>query len=274
MTNRFVRYQQALLWQGDTTPTEAMARQALREQGGLFARWTSHHDCPQPTAWWYCIKEQFTPLDSYSAKQRYRIRRGLQNCRILPLTTEQLHPYHEAIYSLLCESFADYPAAYRPNYTRSEFLEQLGQMKANHADCFLAFTADNELCAFCYCEVVDGVAWLRQVKVPTRLLPTEVNAALAFTVTRFYLEQQRVRYICDGERNIRHATAYQDFLVRVIGFRYAYCRLHVVYAAWLKPLVSVLYPFRSLFERLGQRSKLCFNISSLLQQHTIVKSFY
>ena len=31
-------------------------------------------------------------------------------------------------------------------------------------------------------------------------------------------------YLCDGQRNIRHQTNFQEFLVKYFGFRYAYTR--------------------------------------------------
>lgn len=64
MDKHWKKYQEALLWDGNPqkeTPTISNAKEALKESGAMFARWTSNWDCGTPTEWWYCIKD--TPFD-------------------------------------------------------------------------------------------------------------------------------------------------------------------------------------------------------------------
>ena len=100
MNKHWRQYQGALLWNGNPSkeiPTEREALEALNESGAMFARWTSNWDCKTPTEWWYCIKDTFTPLSEFSAKQRYRINKGLKNCSIVRLAHDEVANYTQDI---------------------------------------------------------------------------------------------------------------------------------------------------------------------------------
>ena len=47
-------------------------------------------------------------------------------------------------------------------------------------------------------------------------------------------------YICDGSRIDLHETNFQDYLEKYFMFRKAYCRLHIDYRWFVKPLVIML----------------------------------
>lgn len=272
----WLKYQGALLWNSRphlTPPSEADARQALQEKGGWFARWTSDFDCYQPTKWWYCICDTFTPIDQLTAKQRYRVNKGLRAVRIARAKEEKCLD-KTAVLQLFKESFEDYPKAYRPIIDEKQFLLHLDQLINDpNQDIWLAYTNENELVGYGACTMDADVVWLNQVKVPTRYLSLEVNAALVYTLCEYYLKAHRYHYICDGERNIKHQTNYQDFLVRVLNFRYAYCRLNIVYQVWMKVIVNILYPLRHIFAQIGKYNPFVYNIYCVLVQEEIRRSF-
>lgn len=67
------------------------------------------------------------------------------------------------------------------------------------------------------------------------------------------LEDQREflekgEYICDGEINTRHETAFQEYLIKYFEFRKVYCKLNIVYSQAMRFAVKILYPFRPLLE--------------------------
>ena len=142
-----------------------------------------------------------------------------------------------------------------------------------NTDIWLGHDNQQNLIAFGYCQREKDIVWLRQVKVPTKYLATEVNAALAYSFCEYYLNDGSCRFICDGERNIKHQTSYQEFLVRVLNFRYAYCRLNIVYARWMKLVVDVLYPIRNVLRKLGENNATVYNIYCVLNQENIRRSF-
>lgn len=276
MPNMWTKYQGALLWSGlphEPAPSDVSAREALAAEGGMFARWTSDFDCGHVTEWWYCICDTFTPIERLTAKQRYRVKKGLKLCEIVPARTDERTNPH-AIYELVKASFEDYPVAYRPNLQEEAFLQHLQQLMNNaDIDIWLVYTRDNQLVGYCQCTKAKDIVWLTQVKVPTAYLGLEVNAALVYVLCSYYLQENQYKYICDGERNIKHVTSYQNFLVRVLNFRYAYCTLNITYRHWMKIIVNVLFPFRNIIGALGKRQPMLYNIYCVLLQEQIRRTF-
>ena len=179
-----------------------------------------------------------------------------------------------AIFDLVEASFADYPAAYRPHLEKEAFKANVqGLLDNPDVDIWLVYTKENQLVGYCQCTKAQDIVWLTQVKVPTVYLGLEVNAALVHTLCSYYLQENRYRYICDGERNIKHQTNYQDFLVRVLNFRYAYCQLNIAYQWWMKAIINILYPFRNLMVKIGKHSPFVYNIYCVLFQEEIRRSF-
>lgn len=271
-------YQGAVLWTKSplaTPPTFQEAKSALKAHHAFLARWTSDFDCAQPTQWWYCICDHFTPLNELSAKQRYRIKKGLDQCNIQRITNESLTLNEKEIAQVLIDSFMDYPAKYRPDLSIDKWIAEV-RSKLNDPEIDVWLASDKqkgELIGYGYCTKKDDIVYLNQIKVPTKYLAKEVNAAFAYTLCEYYLQQPDYRMIIDGERNIKHETKYQDFLVRVINFRYAYCRLNIVYSPLMKCAVYTLYPFRRLFELIGKKSALFYNVYCILKQEEIRRSF-
>lgn len=275
-THTWRKYQGALLWNGlphETAPSRSEACEALKTQGGMFARWTSDFDSCSPTGWWYCICDSYTPLDKLTAKQRYRVNKGLRHCETVYAKTDQRTDTH-AVYELVKASFEDYPKAYRPDLQEEEFTQYINQLLQDQdIDIWLVYSKENQLVGYCQCTKAQDIVWLAQVKVPTAYLRMEVNAALVYTLCSYYLQEQHYRYICDGERNIKHITNYQDFLIRVLNFRYAYCKLHIVYKGWMRIAVNILYPFRGMLKTMRFLHPTVYNIYCVLLQEEIRRSF-
>lgn len=199
----------------------------MKQYKAYFARWISDFDCGFPTEWWYCIKDEIVSLEKLSAKQRYRVNRGLKDMLIKKLQQEELQQYVNDLYRVAVDSLNEYPAKYRNLPNKDEFRNDLENVNRDVWICIDRET--NTVCGYSFCTVQEDMAFMRLVKVMPSFLKKEVNAALAYKICHYYLNERRLKYVCDGERNIRHETNYQDFLVKVLGFRYAYCRLNVVY---------------------------------------------
>lgn len=50
---------------------------------------------------------------------------------------------------------------------------------------------------------------------------------LIIEMNRYYIEERRMLYVCDGARSITEYTNIQPFLTEKFGFRKAYCNLQV-----------------------------------------------
>lgn len=122
------------------------------------------------------------------------------------------------------------------------------------------------LVGYAICRNNDDVTHLSAVKVHPDYLKNEVNAALAFVICQYYLNDLRQRYVCDGERNIRHETGYQHYLVSNLGFRYAYCNLHVAYKPVIGLAVIILYPIRNFIKKIVRYNNKIFDVWCVLKQ--------
>ena len=208
-------------------------------------------------------------IEKLTAKQRYRVRRGLQRNDIFIADIDCLEKEADGIYRAFIKSTEDYPKVYKTEApAKVAFIDSLKKLvMAGNADIWICRDKESgNIVGFGHSPYEGKVAYLSWVKLDPAYFKNEVNAALAFEICRHYLNDLGFDYICDGERNIRHQTSYQDFLVTVLGFRKAPCRLNIVYHPLFKPVVMMLYPFRSLFKRFKDSNKLIFNAYCILYQ--------
>jgi len=243
----------------------------LRKYRLAFARWTTHFDCGTPTEWWYCIKDEPVKLDSLTSKQRYRVNKGLKNTVIKRLLSNEILNYADDLYQVTVACLIEYPKKYRKIPEKQGFVADLANPERDVWICIDKTT--ETICGYSFCTIKDDMAYLKLVKVMPEFKKNEVNAALAYELCHYYLNDLSLRYLCDGERNIRHETHYQDFLIKTLGFRYAYCQLNIVYHPLVQWIVKMLYPFRSIVRFFGEYSPLMYNVSCVLKQEQIVRSF-
>lgn len=254
----------------------------LAHNNCYFARWTSDFDCGYKTEWWYCVKDAPIDLVKLTAKQRYRIKRG-QKLNIINkviVNTGTGQSINEDIDSLLDnlleiqkDSFKTYPLKYRPQTDKTSFREE---MKCLYKDSDLWISRDketNEINAYAIIRKELDFAWLKVVKVSPKYINNDVNAIIVYEIVNHYLGEEHFKYICDGERNIRHQTNYQDFLVKNLNFRYAYCKLHILYGTFMKNAIKILFPIRGIIYKIGEYNKTIYNVACLLKQHEYYLSF-
>lgn len=225
--------------------------------------------------WWHCVLDHPISLESLSAKQRYRIKRGLKNNLVWKASPNEITMRRSEIAKTAEESFRDYPEEYKPHIDIKKIVAQLAESaNSEMADVWLCENIETkEIIGYSECLFNKNSVNLNAVKVNPDFLSTEVNAALAYTICHHYINERGYDYICDGERNIRHQSNYQDFLERVLGFRKAYCKLNVIYHPLVKPIVYFLYPFRELLNMKKITSPFLYNIYCLLKQEEIARKF-
>ena len=276
MDTRWKLYQGALLWDGNPatdTPTQEEAKEAVRESGAMFARWTSHWDCGTPTEWYSCIRDHFTPIEQVSVKQRYRINKGLRNTSIELISIQDIPLHIEDIYNVAQLAFADYPKQYRPIIKKEDYEHWLSNFPDNQDLWICREITTKKIIGYAVCEYKYGFINLQQVKVPTIYLNSEANAAFIYCISQYYLQKEHIRYITDGERNIKHQTQYQDYLMRIHGFRLAYSQLHIEYSPRMRIAVNLLYPLRGGVRLLGKFNSFAYNVYCALKMEQIRRSF-
>ena len=252
---------------------EVDVEKVIHVHKALFARYTTDWDCGYRTQWWYCIKDSPISLEALTSKARYRIKKGLKNIEVVLLSKNEVLLWHEQIKKCFLESFEDYPVKYRPRNPNAEsFVKWL--VKDGSLDIWIGVNAEtHQLCGFATCKRHDDYISMVNVKIPSRCLKTEINAALGYRIVEYYINNRNYKYVCDGERSIRHETHYQEFLIRVLGFRYAYCKLKVIYSLNMKRVIQLLFPIRKLFMKCSDLHPMVYNIACVLKQEEIARSF-
>lgn len=98
----------------------------------------------------------------------------------------------------------------------------------------------------------------------------QINAALVNGIIEHFNDRlSKDFYVVDGERNVMHETAFQDYLEKYFGFRKAFCKLNVKYRGYVKIVVKVLYPLRKIIYKM--RGGLPKKIGAVLKTEEIVR---
>jgi hypothetical protein len=84
----------------------------------------------------------------------------------------------------------------------------------------------DQLIAYATCVKLGNVVSLGSTKSDSDYLKLFPNNALFYEITRYYLVQEKVRYVTNGMRTLLHPTKINDFLIRM-GFRKVYARLNI-----------------------------------------------
>lgn len=236
----------------------------------LLVRYTTNFDCGYETRWWYCIKDAPMDISKLKAKRRYEINKGLKNILVKQINQEE---YAEQISEILIFGITEYPYKYRPKFNKDKMSasirESVNNQEVIYFGCFK--TDSNELVGYSYCRIRGEVLELIEVKILPEHLSTNANAALICYICQEYMNTKKVKYICDGERNLRHETNYQDYLIKQFEFRKAYCKLNVQYELLTNIAISLLFPIRNMIRNTNNR--MIYNVYCLLKQEEIRRSF-
>lgn len=239
----------------------------IKKNHVFFARWTSNFDCIEEKPWYYVIKDDFFDISSLRAKERNIIKKGITNYEIKFIN---FNSYVDELYEIFCEMNKILPKNSRSYITKNDFLLM------NSEGIFIgAFSKqNNKLSAYAVVDYYDDEKNTLNFKV-LRYLPLErnknVNAAIINFLCIYFINKKNVKYICDGERSIRHDTTFQDYLIRYFGFRKAYCDLNIEYAKKIKVIVNLLYPFRKALKAVSKHNSLFHNVYTLLYQEQLFR---
>lgn len=233
----------------------------------LFARWTTDYDCIEETNWWYIIKDEPFDISKLKAKRRYEITKGNKNfivCKIIP--TE----YSSDLLEIQKAAFSQYPKKYRPILNEEKFYKELQEW--NNYSVYGVFLKDSKkLVGYSLLLECDSYVNLAVVKLIPECEKLGGNAALLYTIlTDYKIFLSNGGYICDGERNISHETAFADYLEKYFGFRKAYCKLHIVYNPKIKWAVQCLYPLRKILKKLDG-IRFVHKINAILKMEEIIR---
>lgn len=229
----------------------ALDMKSLWESGRpLLARWTTDFDCEEKTSWWYCICDKPFDILSLKSKRRNTVKNALKYCAVSVCDPVR---YEDELLDIFNTVQMSYPASNRNLMEKNAFHSYLTRLKSDSdIKIYVCFLRESGSVAG-YAIVKEFGSYLEyQVqKVKPEYEKYQANAALAYAVVTDHASRLSGGfYICDGARNINHATHFQDYLEKYFGFRKAYCNLHIRYRKGIKPIVSLIYPLKGLLRKL------------------------
>ena len=248
------------------TESEKEIKKLIKSHSVFFARWTSDFDCAKKTDFWYIIKDRLEGLEELSSNTRKSIRKGLKN------TDVQLVPKEIIIelgYELYEEAFKRYIAKHSMK-SKVQFIKEIEGLEGQW-DFWGVFNKQGKLVGYSQNRIVDGFCDYSTTKFHPDFLKLRISDVLFYTMTDYYLNDMKLKYVSGGTRSILHETNIQKEYIRKFKFRKAYCKLHVEYSLMLRLIVMLIYPLGFVFNRFN--NKFALKITALLLQEKIRRSF-
>lgn len=218
----------------------------LLNRGGILIRNTYDFDCKYETSFWYVIKDTFSGFDELSSKVKNQIRKSLKTYTIRKITKDEMLNLG---YPIFCEAIKGYKVPAKP-ITVDTFINRISnESKRGNVDYWMAFEKEtNKAVALSINTIVnDSCQYSTMKAIPFYLKnSTYPYYGLIYEMNRYYLDEMKLKYVCDGARTITEHSNIQSFLIKKFNFRKAYCQLQIEYNWWMKIFVSLLYNFRTI----------------------------
>jgi hypothetical protein len=236
------------------------AKAILNQSNAHFIRWSSD-PTEEPTTWWWNVCSSYDK-SKLSSNTRSKIKRGTRLCTVDRVSASWLAQHG---YECYVSAFQRYTNASPEPFEsfRTRIMET-----ADYEDLFQywAVFCEGRLVGYVKCDIEPkkGVS-TNVLKYNPEGLKQYASYALMDTLLTSYVVE-RALPINNGERTVLHDSNMQDFLLK-FGFRRHYCRLNIIYSSPLHHVVNLVYPFRSLVQRLPKHS-LFIKVKALLVQES------
>jgi hypothetical protein len=210
--------------------------------GGYFVRNAYNFDSTEPTGFWYIIKDSWNGMDELPTKVRNQVRKSLKCYDIKKVTAEEMELQGYDVYNLSRKRFG-----IKTEITREQWHRQIFNAEQDYWLAMEKETGDPQALALNkrYDQYCDYITMGVNPDAPKSTYPMY---GLIYEMNRYYLEEKKVSFVCDGARSITEHSNIQSVLEEKFKFRKAYCDLQVFYKSWLRIAVRLLFPFRSLIK--------------------------
>ena len=199
-------------------------------------------DCKEETSFWYVIKDEFIPLESFSKKNRGYINKAHKLLDISLISKEEMMDEGYDVYE---SAFTKY-ATKEGMATKEDFVNIISSSDENYDFWGCRVKETGKLIAFLIVHKCGNYVNYETSKAnPDYLTHYYPFYGLYYERDKYYLVDKRMSFVLSGSRTITEHSNIQTFLIEKFGFRKAYCRLQLIYKWWFGIAVSMLYPFRS-----------------------------
>jgi len=220
----------------------------LKVSNAYFIRWISDWDTNSPTQFWHVINDEDIPLEALSANTRSKIRRSLKHCSFKKTTLD----------TIINEGYPVYYEAFKRYRTHLKLLDKesfiLSLKESNQGEKWEYWEArdhENKLLAYSLNKCENNMCAYKTIKFDPNFPNYYVSEGLFYSMNHYYLNIRQRLYVDDGSRSLSHQTNIQTFLINKFKFRKAYCTLNIVYSFKVKVILTLLYPFKPLLEKMS-----------------------
>lgn len=128
----------------------------------------------------------------------------------------------------------------------------------------------HNLIGFAVNNIRDNSVDYSSMKFNPAFLKLYSSYALIYTMNKYYLEENKCKYVSDGARALSHQTNIQELLINKFNFREAYCKLQLSFSPWMLCGVGLAYPFRRIIYTINH--ELFKKLSVVLKMVEIVRA--
>lgn len=222
-----------------------------RAHGGevAYIRNVYDFDCAENTAFWYVVRDKAMEIDDYpSKKDRQQIRRSLKAYDIKKVDIEEMG---RVGYQVFYENWLRFPERHRPKLESKEAFESyLHVQEARGVEFWVGYSTETgEAVMWETVYVTGSMAVEERERLSYRYKQHYPTYGLNHVIANYYLQERGLRYVVAGVRTATEHSNVQDFLLKKMGFRKAYCKLKVWLRFPFNLIVPCAYPFRKLLPR-------------------------
>jgi hypothetical protein len=175
-------------------------------------------------SWIYMCEEKEYDLKSVHPKMRNKVRQGMRNCAVRPITFDYLYDHGMALNrdTLVRQKRKE------PLFTKQKLWERLCQAgkEAEGAGVWGAFVKD-QLAAYMITFQINEYGNILHQMSKTDLLFSHANNALGFVATKEMLASSEIETVSYGQASIRHLPGLEEYKVR-LGYKKVPMRYVVV----------------------------------------------
>ena len=232
---------------------------ALMKEKGLYVRNIYNWDKGTESSFWFVIKDSFGGMDELPTKVRNQVRKSLKTYDFRIVSYETIRETGLELFNKSRERFGGSELL----FNERQWIERLNRDEKN--DFWIGYDKETgKPASFAmnaiYDDYVDICTMGISPEFPNNTYPMY---GLIYEISRYYLEERKVPFVCDGARSITGHSNIQTVLEDKFKFRKAYCDVQVFYKSWLGVAVKLLYPVRHLIKNK--------KISALLNQEAMAR---
>lgn len=250
MINKYFIYKGVWICNNNCSTEKLSSRECktLLDKGGYCIRHTYNFDKNIKTSFWYVIKDSFGGIEELPTKVRNMVRKSLRTYEIKKISNKA------DILNFGYSIFVSAQTSYKVNcdvMSHNTFINYANEL-INKTDIEIWSVKNiitNEVVALAI-NTIHNNEWCEYntLKATNNALHdnTYPYYGLIYEMNRYYLQEKKLKYVNDGARSITNHSNIQPFLIDKFKFRKAYCDIEIIYQWWLKPIITILYPFRKL----------------------------